>query len=438
MFGNNTSVAKIRVIGVGGAGNNAVNRMIEANVTSADFYAVNTDMQPLMLSLTENRIQIGEKLTKGLGAGSDPEVGERAAEESKDKLAEICEGVDLLFIAAGMGGGTGTGAAPVLAKIAKEKGCLTVAFVTKPFMFEGKKRHENTAVGIANLKKYVDTLVVVPNDKLVHALPGDIPMVDALKIADDSLRQGICGISDLISKPSSIINLDFADVKAIIQNQGMAHMGVGQGTGENRIIDAVRQAVSSPLLETTIEGAQGVLLNVAGGVDLSLGQVYEAARLVQGVVDDSANIIFGANVDPELNGKVIVTVIATGFRNVPEQKSGSDEAKQAYEILLKEKDKDKDNREINREQYENKFKEETLINLNTEKTSAEPETETETAPERSYGYTAYNGENVKQPSAVSSKMRDSAESYAGDPEDEEAPKERELPSFVKKLFSKKN
>ena len=307
-------VAKIRVIGVGGAGNNAVNRMIDKGITSADFCALNTDKQALMLSRVpeENRIQIGQQITKGLGAGSEPELGEQAAEETREEIEAICEGVDLLFIAAGMGGGTGTGAAPVVAKIAKDKGCLTVAVVTKPFAFEGKKREANAVKGIANLSKYVDTIIIIPNDKLLECLPKETPMIDALTFADDNLRQGVCGISDLISTPA-LINLDFADVRTIIKNQGLAHMGVGRAKGENRIIDAVRQAVSSPLLETTIEGASGVIINITGGKDLSLGQVYEAAKLVQNVVDDSANIIFGANINEDLQEEIIVTLIATGF-----------------------------------------------------------------------------------------------------------------------------
>ncbi|MBO4262764.1 MAG: cell division protein FtsZ [Clostridia bacterium] len=316
-FNEDLNICKIMVVGVGGAGNNAVNRMIEQNISTATFAAVNTDKQALMRSFApeENRIVIGESLTKGLGAGSDPEVGEKAAEENRAELENLVEGTDLLFIAAGMGGGTGTGAAPVLAKIAKEKGCVTVAVVTKPFAFEGKKREENARKGISNLVKYVDTIIIIPNDKLMEAVAPDTPIVNALKVADDALRQGICGIADLISTPA-MINLDFADVRTIIQNQGLAHMGVGKAKGENRVVEAVRQAVSSPLLETTIEGAKGVIINVTGGREnLTLGQVYEAARLVQSVVDDSANIIFGANVSEELQEEIEITVIATGFES---------------------------------------------------------------------------------------------------------------------------
>ncbi len=319
--GSNLNVAKIKVIGVGGAGNNAVNRMIELGITSAEFASVNTDKQALMLSYCdpENRHQIGAIETKGLGAGAEPDIGEKAAEENKEEIEKMVEGVDLLFIAAGMGGGTGTGAAPVIAKIAKEKGCLTVAVVTKPFSFEGKRREENSKKGIANLIKYVDTIIIIPNDKLLEALPPDTPFPEALKYADDTLRQGICGIADLIATPS-MINLDFADVRTIIKNQGLAHMGVGYAKGENRIVEAVRQAVSSPLLETTIEGASGVILNVTGGKDISMGQVNEAARLVQQVIDPSANIIFGVNINQNLTEEVIITLIATGFNKAENDK----------------------------------------------------------------------------------------------------------------------
>ncbi|MBQ1942758.1 MAG: cell division protein FtsZ [Clostridia bacterium] len=325
----NTTVAKIKVIGVGGAGNNAVNRMIEAGIKSAKFIAVNTDKQSLMLSKTPNRLQIGEISTRGLGAGANPEIGQKAAEESKDQIAEMIKDTDLLFITAGMGGGTGTGAAPVIARIARELGILTVAVVTKPFMFEGRTRAANTKAGLANLKKYVDTLVVIPNDKLLQVVPAETPMEEALKIADDILRQGIQGISELIVTPS-MINLDFADVRTTMKDKGLAHMGIGTARGENRMIEAVRNAVASPLLETTIEGAKGVIINVRGGRTLSIGEVNEAAELVRGVVDYSANIIFGAGIDPELGEDVTVTVIATGF-NV---KNGEEEGEDTPRVLF--------------------------------------------------------------------------------------------------------
>lgn len=306
--------ARIKVIGVGGAGNNAVNRMIDAGIKCAEFYVVNTDSQILALSSCENKIQIGRKLTKGLGAGADPEVGKQAAEEeeSKQMLTQAIEGTDLLFITAGMGGGTGTGAAPVIAKIARDMKILTVAVVTEPFDFEGKKRMENTVKGLENLKKYVDSLIIIPNDKIKTIVDENTSMKEAFRVADEILKQGIRGIAELIVNPS-LINLDFADVRTILKDKGVAHLGVGVAKGDNRIIEAVRFAIHSPLLETTIEGARGVILNVVGGEDLTFNEVSAAAQLVNGVVDASANIIFGARIDPNVHDEVEITIIATGF-----------------------------------------------------------------------------------------------------------------------------
>lgn len=309
---NISQVCSIKVIGVGGGGNNAVNRMVNANIKSAQFVAVNTDKQALLMSKAQHRIQIGEKLTRGLGAGADPEIGTKAAEESREVLSEMLKDTDLVFITAGMGGGTGTGAAPIIAAIAKEMGILTIAVVTKPFNFEGRRRMENAERGIKALKGNVDTLVIIPNDKLLKIVPKGTPIVEAFRTADDVLRQGIQGISDLIVTPS-LINLDFADVKTIMKDKGLAHMGIGRGKGENRTIEAVRQAVSSPLLETTIEGATGIILNIKGGLDLTLEEVYESAELVKEVVDPSCNIIFGSGIDESMNEEVEITVIATGF-----------------------------------------------------------------------------------------------------------------------------
>lgn len=324
-------VANIKVVGIGGGGNNAVNRMINANITSAQFVAINTDKQALLMSKADLRLQIGEKLTRGLGAGADPEVGQKAAEESKASITEMLKDSDLVFITAGMGGGTGTGAAPVVAQIAKDMGILTIAVVTKPFNFEGRKRMENAEKGLEGLRKYVDTLVVIPNDKLLKLVPKGTPIVEAFRYADDVLRQGIQGISDLIVTPS-LINLDFADVRSIMKNKGLAHMGIGRGKGENKTIEAVRQAVSSPLLETTIEGATGVLINVKGGNDLPLDEVYEAVDLVKEVVDETGNIIFGAAIDEAMNDEVEITIIATGFKGTPDEEPEVEKAREDVQV----------------------------------------------------------------------------------------------------------
>jgi cell division protein FtsZ len=304
--------AQIKVVGVGGGGNNAVNRMIFSGIKSAKFVAINTDVQVLELSKAPVRIQIGAKLTKGLGAGGNPELGRLSAEENRDVIADMLKGTDLVFITAGMGGGTGTGAAPVVAAIAKEMGILTVAVVTKPFSFEGRRRMENAEIGIRTLRKEIDTLVVIPNDKLWQNFPKGITVVQAFLKADEVLRQGIQGISDLIVYPS-LVNLDFADVRSVMKNRGMAHMGIGIGKGDNRTIDAVRQAVFSPLLETTIEGATGVIINFTGGSDLTMDEAYQAANLVKEVVDPSADTFFGVDIREDIDEEVQVTLIATGF-----------------------------------------------------------------------------------------------------------------------------
>ncbi len=309
---NLSGVAKIKVIGVGGAGNNAVNRLIESGLTSAEYIVVNTDNQTLARSKARKRIQIGVQLTKGLGAGADPSVGKAAAEENKTEIQEALKDTDLLFITAGMGGGTGTGAAPVIAKIAKEMKILTVAVVTLPFTFEAKRRMDNAMGGVEELKKSVDSIITIPNDKIRQVVPKGTSFQDALKVADEVLRQGIRGIAELIVNPS-LINLDFADVKTTLKGRGIAHMGMGVAKGEKRIFDAVRCAVGSPLLNTTIEGASSVILNVIGGPDLSLDEVITAADLVKGVIDYSANVIFGACIDEHMSDEVEVVIIATGF-----------------------------------------------------------------------------------------------------------------------------
>ena len=304
--------ATIKVIGVGGAGNNAVNRMIEAGIKGVDFIAVNTDRQALTKSKAGTKIQIGEKITRGLGAGANPDIGAQSAEENKSEIAETLRGADMVFVTAGMGGGTGTGAAPIVAQLAKEMGILTIGVVTKPFTFEGKKRLTQAERGIESLKGKVDTLVVIPNDKLLQVIDRKTSIVEAFKMADDVLRQGVQGISDLISVPG-LINLDFADVKTVMLNTGMAHMGIGIASGENRAEDAAKQAIQSPLLETSIEGARGVIINITGGNDLGLQEANTAAELVQRSVDPEANIIFGVVTDESLGDEIVITVIATGF-----------------------------------------------------------------------------------------------------------------------------
>ena len=304
--------AQIKVIGAGGGGNNAVNRMVEAQLKGVEFIAVNTDKQALHTSKAEYKIQIGEKLTRGLGAGANPEVGKRAAEESKDEIVKLLQGADMVFVTAGMGGGTGTGAAPVIAQLAKEMGILTVGVVTKPFVFEGKVRMKNAEAGIAELKTRVDTLITIPNDRLLQIVQKNTSMLDAFSIADNVLKQGIQSISDLIAVPG-LINLDFADVTSIMKEKGLAHMGIGNATGENRSIEAAREAIQSPLLETSIKGAKGVLLNITGGSNLGLFEINEASTLVQESCDPEANIIFGASIREDLGDEIMITVIATGF-----------------------------------------------------------------------------------------------------------------------------
>ncbi|MDU0826774.1 MAG: cell division protein FtsZ, partial [Negativicoccus succinicivorans] len=308
-------LANIKVIGVGGAGNNAVNRMIEANVQGVDFLAANTEVQILDTSKAEKKLQLGEKLTKGLGAGAKPEIGEAAAEESKEEIMKALQGADMVFVTAGMGGGTGTGGAPIVAECAKEMGALTVAVVTKPFMFEGTVRMRNANSGIEYLKEKVDTIIIVPNERLLQAVDKKVSIQDAFRMADDVLRQGVQGISDLITVPG-VINLDFADVKTIMTDQGEALMGIGTASGENRAVDAAKAAISSPLLERTIDGAKGIIISVTGSDDLGLLEINEAAQIISDAADPDANIIWGTSINPEMGDEVRITVIATGFEDV--------------------------------------------------------------------------------------------------------------------------
>ncbi len=304
--------AQLKVVGVGGAGCNAVDRMIAAGLTGVEYIAINTDRQALQRSKANKKLQIGEKITKGLGAGANPEIGKKAAEESRDDIMDQLRGADMVFVTSGMGGGTGTGAAPVVAEVAKDMGILTVGVVTYPFLFEGKTRSVNADKGVSELKAAVDSLIIIPNDKLLQVVGKGTSMMEAFRQADEVLRQGVSGISELITR-DNMINLDFADVRAIMKDKGIAHMGIGVGSGENRAIDAAKHAISSPLLETTIAGATGVLLNVTGGASLSLNEINEAAYLVHEAVASDANIIFGAGIDESLDDEVRITIIATGF-----------------------------------------------------------------------------------------------------------------------------
>ena len=312
--------AEIKVIGVGGGGTNAVNRMIEANLTGVEFISANTDAQALAMSHAKVKIQLGDKLTKGLGAGANYEIGKKAAEEDRDRIAEALEGADMVFITAGMGGGTGTGAAPIVAEVAREVGALTVAVVTRPFRFEGKRRSAAADLGIKNLKERVDAIIVVPNDKLLDVAKENISMLGAFRYADDILRQGVQGISDIIVV-TGLINTDFADVKTIMTQAGSALMGMGIASGENRAVTAAQMAIASPLLESSIQGAKGVLVNISGGNDLGLQEVHKALSIIQETVDEDANIIFGAVINESLNDSLRITVIATGFGEEVHQRS---------------------------------------------------------------------------------------------------------------------
>lgn len=313
-----TPIANIKVIGVGGGGSNAVNRMIKSNLKGVEFVAVNTDAQALYYSDAPTKINIGKATTRGLGAGSNPDVGKQAAEESKEELRSIIEGADMVFVTCGLGGGTGTGAAPVIAELAKEMGILTVAVVTKPFTFEGHRRRSQAEDGLENLRGKVDTLITIPNDRLLSLIDKKTPINEAFSVVDDVLRQGVQGIADLITI-HGMINVDFADVRAIMENSGSALMGIGYGTGENRATDAAKGAIESPLLEMSIEGAKGILFNITGGNDLSMFEVDEAARIITEAADPDANIIFGAVINDSYTGEIKITVVATGFDQVRER-----------------------------------------------------------------------------------------------------------------------
>lgn len=317
-----SSVARIKVIGVGGGGCNAVNRMIASEVSGIEFWSINTDAQALTNATTHNQLQIGQKLTRGLGAGGNPAIGQKAAEESRDEIAATLESADLVFITAGMGGGTGTGAAPIVAEVAKEVGALTVGVVTRPFTFEGRRRTSQADEGIAALQSRVDTLIMIPNDKLLTVISEQTPVQEAFRVADDVLRQGVQGISDIITIPG-LVNVDFADVRAVMADAGSALMGIGVGSGKSRAREAAMSAISSPLLESSIDGARGVVFNITGGSDLTLHEVNAAAEIIYEAVDPNANIIFGAVLDDRLQGEVRITVIATGFSGESQQNTST-------------------------------------------------------------------------------------------------------------------
>lgn len=329
------TAAVIKVVGVGGAGCNAVNRMIDSELGGVEFIAINTDKQALAKSKAQTKLQIGEKLTKGLGAGANPEIGQKAAEENIEDIRKFLAGADMIFVTAGMGGGTGTGAAPIIAKVGRDLGALTVGVVTKPFTFEGKKRRAHADLGVQFLEGYVDSLVIVPNDRLLDIADKNTAMVDAFNMADDVLRQGVQGISDLISD-AALINLDFADVKTVMGNRGVAHMGIGRGTGDDRVATAIESAIKSPLLETDVKGAKAVLLNITGGYDLGMLEANEAAEQIAKAADPDAIIIFGATVREDIQDEIIITVIATGFN---EDGKGRPAAPEAPEQEVPEEDK---------------------------------------------------------------------------------------------------
>lgn len=325
--------ATIKVIGVGGGGNNAVNRMIEDGVQGVEFIAVNTDAQALNMSKAEITMQIGGSLTRGLGAGANPEIGRKAVEESRQQIRDALQGADMVFVTAGMGGGTGTGAAPAIAHIARELGALTIGVVTRPFTFEGRKRAQNAAAGIEEMKKAVNTLIIIPNERLLEIVDRKTPMIEAFREADNVLRQGVQGISDLIAVPG-LINLDFADVKTIMSNKGTALMGIGVASGEDRAAEAAKKAISSPLLETSINGAKGVLMNITGGMNLSLYEVQEAADIVAAATDDQLNMIFGSVINENLNEEIMVTVIATGFDHNEEEATPSNTSLRTGDLIV--------------------------------------------------------------------------------------------------------
>lgn len=340
--------ARIKVVGVGGAGGAAINRMIESGVEGVEFIAINTDAQALHHSKAQTKVHIGKDATRGLGAGADPTAGQKAAEESRDEIRQALEGADMVFVTIGAGGGTGSGAGPIVARIAEDTGGLVIGFATKPFAFEGEKRRRNAEAAINELRQAVDTLIVIPNDRLLQTIDRNTPLLEAFKVADDVLRQGVQGISDLITV-HGLINLDFADVKTVMQNAGSALMGIGRASGENRAVQAAQQAIESPLLEVSIDGARGILFNVIGGHDMSMHEINTAAETITAAADPDANIIFGATINPELEGEIIITVVATGFdaSYFTDRAVGTSQPSEPAKSLVSESDDKADEGEIN-------------------------------------------------------------------------------------------
>lgn len=410
--------ARVKVIGVGGAGGAAVNRMVEAGVAGVEFIAINTDAQALHFSKAQQKIHIGKDATRGLGAGADPSIGKKAAEESLDDISKSVEGADMVFITIGAGGGTGSGAGSIVAQAATEAGALVIAFATKPFAFEGDKRRRNAEIAIDNLRKTVDTLIVIPNDRLLQTIDRQTPLMDAFKVADDVLRQGVQGITDLITV-HGLINLDFADVKTVMKNSGSALMGIGRASGENRAIQAAQQAIDSPLLDVSIDGARGILFNVIGGSDMTMHEINSAAEIITAAADPDANIMFGATISPELDGEMIITVVATGFdSSYYGMRSKSSNTSAPTEKTIKDLDLDIDSKDEPKDESKDFISDKSMGDMWNDE--SEPKDESEKEPQS-------NTKPSEAPTA-DKQSEDSEEDDFGDVE---------KPSFLRRLKKRK-
>lgn len=410
--------ARIKVVGVGGAGGAAVNRMIEAGVDGVEFIVVNTDAQALHHSKAQTKIHIGKDATRGLGAGADPTVGEKAALESKEDIAKALEGADMVFVTLGAGGGTGSGAGHIVAKVAEDQGALVVGFATRPFAFEGEKRRRNADVAVANLREAVDTLITIPNDRLLQTIDRSTPLLEAFKVADDVLRQGVQGISDLITV-HGLINLDFADVKTVMKNAGSALMGIGRASGEDRAVKAAQQAIESPLLEISIDGARGILFNVIGGNDISMHEINTAAEAITNAADPDANIIFGATINPDLEGEIIITVVATGFDDT--YYANRQTPKKDLEKLAAEEEA------------------QALAEANADETVKDIDTTLHEGPEPMSGAEDFHAEPSSMPNiwTLDQPESDKKLEESAAPDDTEKEKEIDEPSFLKRLRNKR-